>query len=348
MRIILAALLLALATPMAHAQRPDANGFYRYTTDTGCVFFLDLEPQDNVKGHIWSGDCQPGQLINGTGSMITLTDSYVDDRGATVQDARTRTGPWVDGKMHGRFKFDNVTSTNGGPWTVIPDDCGESWCRGIFFTHNMGVVDFDSAVWGLVDTLQTAAPAAPAPRSPGNAVGSGGGTPVQSSRSPVTGGGGSAATFADDQIVNRVSLADIEKLIVGAGFTVTPSSKYPGFLDSYHPNGIRFHASGLACQDQTKMLGCAAIYLLVDVSVKTMKTVLQYPDEDVTWEAINRANSEMQLITVFYDQPNDTVKMKRVLLVGDGGQAAGNIESEIAVFPESAKTVIDDYIWPRG
>lgn len=179
-------------------------------------------------------------------------------------------------------------------------------------------------------------------------MGSGGGTPVQSSRSPVSGASGSASAFADDQIINRVSLSDIEKLIVGAGLTVTPSSKYPGFLVSYHPNGIRFHASGLACQDQTKMLGCAAIYLLVDVSVKTMKTVLQHPDEDVTWEAINRANSEMQLITVFYDQPNDTVKMKRVLLVGDGGQAAGNIESEIAVFPESAKTVIDDYIWPRG
>lgn len=277
-----------------------------------------------------------------------LMESYVDDRGARIQDARMFTGPWVNGLMHGRFKFDNVTSVNGGPWTVIPDDCGENWCRGIFFTHNMGVVDYDSAVWGHVDTLQAAAPAAPAPRSPGNAVGSGGGTPVQSSRSPVSGAGGTAATFADDQIVNRVSLAEIEKLIVGAGFTATPSSKYPGFLDSYHPNGIRFHASGLACQDQTKMIGCAAIYLMVDVSVKTMKTVLQYPDEEVTWEAINRANAEQQLITVFYDQPNDAVKMKRVLLVGDGGQSAGNIKSEIAVFPESAKSVIDDYIWPKG
>jgi len=164
----------------------------------------------------------------------------------------------------------------------------------------------------------------------------------------VSGGGGSAATLAADQIITSVSLADIEKLIVGAGFTATPSSKYPGFVDSSHPNGVRFHASGLACEDQANVRGCAGIFLMVDVSVKTMQTVLQYPDEEVTWEAINRANTEQQLITTYFNQPNNSVMMKRVLLIGEGGHTASNIKAEIVVFPESAKTVIDDYIWPKG
>ena len=348
MRIVMAALVLALAAPMAHAQGPDANGFYRYTTDTGCLFLLDIEPQDNVKGHIWSGDCRPGQLITGTGSIITLTDSYVDDRGATVQDARTRTGPWVNGLMHGRFKFDNVTSTNGGPWTVIPDDCGESWCRGIFFTHNMGVVDYDSAVWGHVDTLQAAAPAAPAARTPATAVGSGGGTSVQSSRSPVNGGGAPASRFADDDIIRSVSLADIERLMADAGFASGLSGDYPGHLQATHPNGVRFYVSGIACDDPENVKGCAGLILFVDVSVKTMQTVLRYPDEEVTWEAINQANTEMNLVTTYFDQPRNALVMKRVLLLGGGGQAAATIKAEIAFIAENAKVIMDGYIWPKG
>jgi len=125
MRIMLAALAVALAAPIAVAQQPNADGFYRYTTDTGCVFLLDLEPQEDDQGHIWSENCRPGELISGTGSMITKTDSYVDERGANVQDARIRTGPWVNGLMHGRFKFDNATSTNGGPWTAFPMIAGK-------------------------------------------------------------------------------------------------------------------------------------------------------------------------------------------------------------------------------
>ena len=351
MRIVLAALAVSLAAPGALAQAPDANGFYRYTTDKGCVFLEDQPPQDNEKGHVWSEDCRPGELISGTGSLITMTDNYVDDRGANVQDARLRTGPWINGKMHGRFKFDDVTSTNGGPWTVIPDDCGESWCLGIFFTFNMGVVDYDTAVWGHVDTYAgavPAAPATPAARTPAATLGSGGGTPVQSSRSPVSGGGAPASMFADDRVLTKVSLADIERLMTDAGFAPGLSGDYPGHMQATHPNGVRFRASGIACDDPEAVRGCDGIILLVDVSVKTMQTVLRYPDEEVTWEAINQANAEVNLVTTYFDQPRNALIMKRVLLLGGGGQAVANIKAEIAFIAENAKLIMDGYIWPKG
>lgn len=343
MRILLAALAALLAAPVASAQSPDADGFYRYVTDAGCVFLDDLPPEDFVKGHIWSGNCRRGEHISGTGSMITLTDNYVDERGANVQDGRVRTGPWVNGKMHGRFKFENATSTNGGPWTVIPDDCRESWCLTIFFTINNGVIDNDSAVWGDVDTYAGAAPAEPA-RTP--AAGSGGGTSVQSSASPV--GGGALKAFGDDTVLTSISLADIERLLIDAGFTPGPSSQNQSFLQAVHPNGIRFLASGLVCEDPGVVSGCVGLNLRVEISVKTMKTVLRYPDEPVTWEAINAANADLNLSTVYFDQAKDTVIIKRVLLLGAGGQTAATLKAEIAELPVSAKTVIDKYIWPRG
>jgi hypothetical protein len=346
MRIVVVAMMLALGAGEAHAQQPDAAGFYRYTTDTGCAFLMDLEPQDNAKGHIWSGNCRPGELISGVGSMITLTDSYVDDRGANIQDALIKTGPWVSGKMHGRFKFENATSTNGGPWTVIPDDCGENWCRTIFFTHDMGVVDYDSAVWGAVDTYAGTAPAG-APVTAG-----GGRTPVQgtSVNTPRTSVSGAAAggSFADNHVLTSVSLTDIETLLRDAGFSPTRSTQYPGFIEAFHSNGIRLLASGLVCEDANAVSGCAGLNLRVQISVKTMKTVLRYPDEPVTWQAINDANANLNLSTVYFNQPADTVVVKRVLLVGGGGVTAGTLKAEIMELPVSAKTVIDTYIWPKG
>jgi hypothetical protein len=343
MRILSAALAVMLTAPVALAQEPDVDGFYRHVTDKGCVFLEDVPPQDFVKGHIWSGNCRRGELISGTGSMITLTDNYVDDRGAQVQDARVRTGPWVNGKMHGRFKFENATSTNGGPWTVIPDDCRESWCLTIFFTINNGVIDNDSAVWGDVDTYAGATPAVP-PRMP--AAGRGSGTPVQSSGSPV--GGGAIKAFAQDAVLTSISLADIERLLIDAGFAPGPSSQNQSFLQAVHPNGIRFLASGLACEDPAVVSGCAGLNLRAEISVKTMQTVLDYPDEPVTWEGINAANANLNLSTAYFDQAKDTVIIKRVLLVGGGGITAGTLKAEISEFPVSVKSVIDRYIWPKG
>ena len=40
--------------------------------------------------------------------------------------------------------------------------------------------------------------------------------------------------------------------------------------------------------------------------------------------------------------------MKRVLLLGGGGQAAATIKAEIAFIAENAKVIMDGYIWPKG
>jgi hypothetical protein len=137
-------------------------------------------------------------------------------------------------------------------------------------------------------------------------------------------------------------------LMTDAGFAPGLSGDYPGHMQATHPNGVRFRASGIACDDPEAVRGCDGIILLVDVSVKTMQTVLRYPDEEVTWEAINQANAEVNLVTTYFDQPRNALIMKRVLLLGGGGQAVANIKAEIAFIAENAKLIMDGYIWPKG
>lgn len=340
MRFLMAALVLALA-PVANAQQPDANGFYRYTTEQGCYFLSDIPPGDFVTGYVWQGSCQQGAPVSGFGTLIAKQDSYVTDDGDRIVNASRETGNWTNGHRNGRFRKESVDSVNGGPWTQIPDDCGESWCRTIHFTYTMGVVDYDSAVWGNVDTYAGTAP----PASPARTPVGGGATPVGAGGSPVSGG---VQALANSTVLKNISLADIEQLIRDAGFAPSPSSLNPGFLQAVHPNGIRFLASGLVCSDTQKVSGCAGLNLRIEISVKTMKTVLQFPDEQVTWEAINAANANLNMATVFFDETKDAVIIKRVLLVGAGGQTVETLKSEIAEFPVSGKAVIDRYIWPKG
>jgi len=105
--LVLATTLLvgAPAARAAGSTRTVAGtGWAIVTTSKGCIAYINPSYEtDEVKSITWSGECQSGQPITGTGTMTFL---FVDGR-------RAFTGPVVAGYWHGIVKL--VGSSNPLP-----------------------------------------------------------------------------------------------------------------------------------------------------------------------------------------------------------------------------------------
>lgn len=118
--------IAAAAVTLPQPALADSFGSWqRHTTDKGCIYYIyeesvgGMESDPHPEGYIWVGNCTPGQLITGQGTIVAQVNFPMSD-GSRLQYVYTKTGKITNGLFEGSVRSDKYDVGPGGSsqWVI--------------------------------------------------------------------------------------------------------------------------------------------------------------------------------------------------------------------------------------